>query len=68
MKHIWNTVQAALAAVGGTVGLFIGGLDGFLFALIAFVVTDYILLGFFVPSRTNNSRAKSALEVLQESS
>lgn len=42
MKHIWNTVQAAFAAVGGAVGWFIGGLDGFLFALIAFVITDYI--------------------------
>ena len=42
MKHIWNTVQVALAAVGGAVGWFIGGLDGFLFALIAFVVSDYI--------------------------
>lgn len=42
MKAIWNWVQAALAAVGGFLGWFLGGLDGFLYALIAFVVIDYL--------------------------
>ncbi len=42
MKDIWNWVQAAFAAIGGTLGWFLGGLDGFLYALIAFVVVDYI--------------------------
>lgn len=42
MKNIWHTVQAALAAAGGFLGWFLGGLDGFLYALIAFVVIDYL--------------------------
>jgi len=42
MKEIWNWVQLALAAVGGFLGWFLGGLDGFLYALIAFVVIDYL--------------------------
>ena len=32
----------ALSALGGGIGWFLGGLDGFLYALIAFVVIDYI--------------------------
>lgn len=42
MKDIWICIQAAIAAIGGTLGWFLGGLDGFLYALIAFVVADYI--------------------------
>ncbi|MBV1757998.1 MAG: phage holin family protein [Dethiosulfatibacter sp.] len=42
MKEIWNWSQAVIAGVGGGFGYFIGGLDGFLFALLAFVVIDYI--------------------------
>jgi len=42
MKDIWNWVQAAFATIGGTLGWFLGGLDGFLYVLIAFVVVDYI--------------------------
>ena len=42
MKDIWNWIQTAFAAVGGTLGWYLGGLDGFLYALIAFVVVDYI--------------------------
>ena len=42
MKEIWNWVQLALAAVGGFFGWFIGGFDGFLYALLVFVVVDYI--------------------------
>ena len=40
MKEIWNWIQVAFAAIGGTLGWFLGGLDGFLYALIAFVVVD----------------------------
>jgi len=39
---IWNTVQIAAASVGGFLGWFIGGLGGAIYALIAFVVADYI--------------------------
>ena len=42
MKEIWNGVQLALAAVGGFLGWFLGGTDGFLYALIAFVAIDYL--------------------------
>jgi toxin secretion/phage lysis holin len=38
----WHTVQAVLAAIGGAVGWFLGGFDGFMYALIGFVVTDYL--------------------------
>ena len=42
MKEIWTTIQLAFAAVGGWLGWFLGGLDGLLYALVAFVVLDYI--------------------------
>jgi len=42
MKSIWNSVQAAFAAIGGFFGWFLGGLDGFLYALIVFVMLDYL--------------------------
>ena len=42
MKEIWTWIQLMLAAVGGWLGWFLGGTDGFLYALIAFVVIDYI--------------------------
>lgn len=42
MKEFWNVIQIAIAAVGGWIGWFLGGCDGLLYALIAFVVIDYI--------------------------
>mgnify|MGYP001055834304 FL=1 len=42
MKEFWNTIQLIFAAVGGWLGWFIGGCDGLLYALVAFVVVDYI--------------------------
>lgn len=42
MKELWNTVQIAFAAIGGWLGYFLGGFDGLLYALIAFMVVDYI--------------------------
>lgn len=42
MKDIINTIQIVIAAVGGYVGYFLGGWDGFLYALVAFVVIDYL--------------------------
>ena len=42
MKEIWTWIQLMLAAIGGWLGWFVGGADGFLYALIAFVVIDYI--------------------------
>lgn len=42
MKNIWTVIQAAFTAFGGVVGWFLGGFDGLLYALIAFVVIDYV--------------------------
>ncbi|OUP80936.1 UNVERIFIED_ORG: holin [Lacrimispora saccharolytica] len=42
MKEFWNTIQLIFSAVGGWLGYFLGGCDGLLYSLIAFVVIDYI--------------------------
>ena len=42
MKEIWNWSQVVIAAIGGWLGYFLGGWDGFLYALVAFVVIDYV--------------------------
>lgn len=45
MEHIqaiWTRIQILIAAIGGWLGYFLGGLDGLLSALIVFVVLDYI--------------------------
>lgn len=42
MKEFWNTIQLVITAIGGWLGYFLGGCDGPLFALMAFVVIDYI--------------------------
>ena len=42
MKEFWNVVQAVITAIGGWLGWFLGGCDGLMYALIAFVVIDYI--------------------------
>ena len=42
MKEFWNVIQAIFAVVGGWLGYFLGGNDGLLYALLAFVVLDYI--------------------------
>lgn len=42
MREIWNWTQLSLAALGGFLGWFLGGVDGFLYALVAFVAIDYV--------------------------
>ena len=42
MKEFWNVIQMVITAIGGWLGYFLGGCDGLLYALIAFVVIDYI--------------------------
>ena len=42
MKQIWSGIQIAFTAFGGFLGWFLGGVDGILYALIAFTVIDYI--------------------------
>ena len=43
MKEFWNFIQMVFMAVGGWLGWFMGGCDGLLYALIAFVVIDYLI-------------------------
>ena len=42
MKEFWNSIQLVFTAIGGWLGWFLGGCDGLLYALIAFVVIDYV--------------------------
>lgn len=42
MKEFWNTIQLIFAAIGGWLGYFMGGCDGLLYALVTFVVIDYL--------------------------
>lgn len=41
MKEFWNTIQIVFAGIGGWLGYFLGGCDGLLYALLAFVAADY---------------------------
>ena len=42
MKTLWLLFQGTFTALGGFLGWFLGGADGFLYALIAFVAADYL--------------------------
>ena len=42
MKEFWNDIQIIFTALGGWLGWFLGGNDGLLYALLAFVIIDYI--------------------------
>ncbi|MFV0503761.1 MAG: holin family protein [Lachnospirales bacterium] len=42
MKDVLNVIQMIFTAIGGYLGWLLGGVDGFLYALIAFVIIDYI--------------------------
>ena len=42
MKDFWDMIQLIISALGGWLGYFLGGCDGLLYALLAFVVIDYI--------------------------
>ena len=42
MKEFWNFIQVIFATIGGWLGYFLGGCDGLIYALTAFVVVDYI--------------------------
>lgn len=42
MKEFWNVVQLLFTAVGGWLGYFLGGYDGLLYALVVFMVADYV--------------------------
>jgi len=42
MKNAISILQTVFAAIGGYIGWFLGGGDGFMYALITFVIIDYI--------------------------
>ena len=42
MKEFWIMIQAVFTGLGGWMGYYLGGCDGLLYALIAFVVVDYL--------------------------
>ena len=42
MKEFWNGIQLVFAVIGGWLGWFLGECDGLMYALIAFVITDYV--------------------------
>ena len=39
---IWAKIQMAVAAIGGWLGYFLGGMDGLMIALIVFMILDYV--------------------------
>ena len=41
MKEIIEGINVGFPAIGGFLGWLFGGLDGFLYALIVFVIVDY---------------------------
>ena len=42
MKEFWNTMQFIFTVLGGWIGYFLGGCDGLMIALVAFVSIDYV--------------------------
>lgn len=42
VETIWGGIRAALVAIGGWLGWFVGGMDGVVVALVLFMVLDYI--------------------------
>ena len=42
MKTLETNIQVGITAIGGCLGWLLGGLDGFIYALLAFVVIDYV--------------------------
>ena len=42
MKEFWLMIQAVFTGLGGWMGYYLGGCDGLLYALTAFVIVDYL--------------------------
>jgi len=42
MKNIIEIARLIFVSIGGFIGWFLGGVDGFMYALIIFVVVDYV--------------------------
>lgn len=56
MRDAWKQLQLMFAGVGGWLGWFLGGFDGLIYALVAFVTIDYItgVLSAFVERRLSS--------------
>jgi len=56
MKQIVETVQYVITGIGGFLGWFLGGVDGFLYALLVFVVVDYLtgLMAAFIQKKISS--------------
>lgn len=56
MEKIWRGIQAAIAAIGGALAFFWGGLDNLLIALIVFAAVDYAtgVLAAIIKKRLNS--------------
>ena len=39
---VWAKIQMAVAAIGGWLGYFLGGMDGLMIALVVFIILDYV--------------------------
>lgn len=42
MKELFNFIKVFFTAIGGYLGYVLGGFDGFLYALVTFVLIDYL--------------------------
>ncbi|MGI6256592.1 MAG: phage holin family protein [Anaerovoracaceae bacterium] len=42
MKEFWMMIKLAFTGIGGWLGYFLGGCDGLIYALVVFVVCDYL--------------------------
>lgn len=42
LKYFWHFIQVAFAFLGGFIVWFLGGIDGYVYVLVAFIVADYI--------------------------
>ena len=66
MKQVVTTMQYAFAEIGGFMGWFLGGLDGFLYALLMFVVIDYAtgLMAAFVQKKISSEVGFKGIEMV----
>ncbi|WP_418968439.1 holin family protein [Alloscardovia omnicolens] len=42
MKEFWTSIQLTYTAIGAWLGYYLGGFDGLLYALVIFVICDYV--------------------------
>lgn len=58
LKIVWHALQGLFTTCGGIIGWYLGGFDGFLYTLIAFVVIDYVT-GVFAAAATGRLSSKT---------